>query len=197
MSRIKRDIQNEFANFNYSSLYKRTNVATLNELTPETGGKPIINLIITNFRSGSTFLGQTINSFPGGYYHFEPLLYYRSLVQMQISDDFRGIKAVNELLRMFHCDFSGLNDYIVEAKKKWAPLFHNKRVKKRLLLPHFYSLEFLSKACELFPIQNMKVTRLALKFARYLLDDESLNLKIIYLIRDPRGVLRSCWDISW
>ena len=33
-------------------------------------------LVATSWRSGSTFLGDLLNHYPGVFYHFEPLHYY-------------------------------------------------------------------------------------------------------------------------
>ena len=33
-------------------------------------------LIATSYRSGSTFLGELLNQYPGTFYYFEPLHYY-------------------------------------------------------------------------------------------------------------------------
>lgn len=192
---IKRDIQSEFTNFSFSSLSKRANAMSLTDLTPETGGKPIVNVIITNFRSGSTFLGETLNSFPGGYKHFEPLLHYGLVTR--ITDNDTGARAVSDMLDMLHCDFSNLDHFLDEAKLQWMPIMHNERVYKRLHVGLLYSLDFLSKSCQMFPVQNMKVTRLSLKFAQHLLQDISLNLKVLYLVRDPRAVLASRWVLDW
>lgn len=54
-----------------------------------------------------------------------------------------------------------------------------------------YNDVFLSKACELFPWSAMKIVRLRLKFLRSVLEDEKLNIRIVYLVRDPRGVINS------
>lgn len=48
----------------------------LNDLVMEKGGQPIRNVIFTTWRSGSTFLGETLDSHPGTFYHYEPLLHF-------------------------------------------------------------------------------------------------------------------------
>ncbi|XP_039765795.1 carbohydrate sulfotransferase 4-like isoform X2 [Pararge aegeria] len=45
--------------------------------------------------------------------------------------------------------------------------------------------------CKLFPFQSMKVVRVRLRLVKQLLQDKELNLKVILLIRDPRGVMQS------
>ena len=51
---------------------------------------------------------------------------------------------------------------------------------------------FLEEACSRFPFVLTKVVRLRLSVTRMILDDPSLkNLKIVYLVRDPRAILSS------
>lgn len=52
------------------------NERKLNDLIMEKGGQPIRNVIFTTWRSGSTFLGETLDSHPGTFYHYEPLLHF-------------------------------------------------------------------------------------------------------------------------
>ena len=54
----------------------------LSDLVPELGGQPLRSIITTTWRSGSTFLGAILNSHPGNYYHYEPLLDY-DIVQIR------------------------------------------------------------------------------------------------------------------
>lgn len=42
---------------------------SLDDLTLETGGQPIRSIIISTWRSGSTFLGDILNAMPGNFYH--------------------------------------------------------------------------------------------------------------------------------
>lgn len=72
---------------------------------PELGGQPIRSIIITTWRSGSTFLGDVLNSHPGNYYHYEPLLDY-DIIQI------RGAPLANDALQtlrdLLHCNYSSL-----------------------------------------------------------------------------------------
>ena len=51
--------------------------------------------------------------------------------------------------------------------------------------------ELVKKTCNLFPIRLIKTVRLRVRFVEPLLTDPDLALKIIVLVRDPRGVMRS------
>ena len=55
-------------------------------------------LIATSYRSGSTFLGELLNQYPGTFYYFEPLHYYS---QKMVKEDF--------LESLFRCQFGDSN----------------------------------------------------------------------------------------
>ncbi len=57
--------------------YKFLGNASLNSLVMEKDGKPVRNLIFATWRSGSTFLGDLLNSHPGMFYHYEPFLHMK------------------------------------------------------------------------------------------------------------------------
>ena len=57
---------------------------------------------------------------------------------------------------------------------------------------------YLRTACKKFPALVSKVVRLRLRLARHLLDDEQLaGLKILFLVRDPRGTINSRIGVSY
>lgn len=61
-----------------------------------------------------------------------------------------------------------------------------------------YNDAFLKGACQLFPWSTMKIVRLRLKLLRPILEDSKLNARIVYLVRDPRGVMNSRFDtVKW
>ena len=47
--------------------------------------------------------------------------------------------------------------------------------------------EYLNEVCPLFPIRLIKTVRLQMREIRDLIKDPTMNLKIIFLVRDPRG----------
>lgn len=196
LSRIKEDVAAEFHSLEGQSLKNRTKNSNLEDLTPITHGNPIINILLTDFRSGSTFTGEILNAFPASYYHYEPLLHYGGLTRIQNNE--QGQRAVKEILQMLHCNFHGLDRYINSANDEKYPLSYNARVFSRFnCVFNKYSTDLLSSACRLFPVQTMKITRLMLKFGRQLLEDESLNMRLVFLIRDPRGVMKSRYNFLW
>ncbi|XP_053600670.1 carbohydrate sulfotransferase 4 [Plodia interpunctella] len=180
--RIKYDLSTY--NFSHSGVQK------LEDLLMEAGGKPIRNIIISTWRSGTTFLGEVLNAMPGNFYHYEPLLKFQ-IVQI------RGLplsaEALSIIKNMLKCNFDGLDEYFEYGKKHLYQFSHNTRLwdhckyKKELC----FDAEFTGRFCKLFPFQSMKVVRVRLRLIQEILDEKELNVKVVLLIRDPRGVMQS------
>ena len=49
----------------------------------------------------------------------------------------------------------------------------------------------LIRFCPLFPFQSIKTVRLRLNLTKSLVEDPSLNVKVLLLVRDPRGTIQS------
>lgn len=79
----------------------------LDDLVMEKGGTPMRSIILTSWRSGSTFLGDVINAHPANFYHYEPLLDF-GIVQI------RGPPLAEEALQniesLLNCDFHNLGE---------------------------------------------------------------------------------------
>lgn len=188
---IKENIIREMNNFNYETLRNRTNATSLQELNGSSNKSPVVNVIITTFRSGSNFMEDMINSFPATYAHHETLWHYGPL---RIRDRRIGSKAINDMREMLHCNFSLQEKFLNAVKYEIWPINRNERVWNYLNDEKKYSLYFLTNACKQFPFHVMKLTRLLLRDAEALLEDDTFNLKMIFLVRDPRGMILSRWD---
>ncbi|CRK87194.1 CLUMA_CG000999, isoform A [Clunio marinus] len=142
----------------------------LQELTPETGGMPMRSIIISTWRSGSTFLGDILNALPGNFYHYEPLLTYDI---MQIRGPPHDRPAIKSLKKLLKCNYTGLDDYLEFGENHNYLFTHNSRLWNQChLFPSFcYQPKFLEPFCKLFPLQSMKVVRLRMKIAASLLRD--------------------------
>ena len=57
-------------------------------------------LIVTSWRSGSTFLGEMLAQHPTIFYHYEPLWYEGD---RQIRNKSNAAAAVDHLRNLFHC----------------------------------------------------------------------------------------------
>ncbi|XP_073941739.1 carbohydrate sulfotransferase 4-like [Choristoneura fumiferana] len=178
-------------NFDLSDYnYTHSGARRLQDLLMESGGKPLRSIIISTWRSGTTFLGDILNAIPGNFYHYEPLLKYEII---QIRGQPHADKAMSTIKGMLNCNFNGMEDYFEYGKTHWHQFSHNIRLwdhckyKKDLCL----DADFTSRFCKLFPFQSMKIVRLRLNLIRDILEDNELNVKVVLLIRDPRGVMQS------
>lgn len=144
----------------------------LNNFTMTSGGQPLRNIIITTWRSGSTFLGDVLNAVPGTFYHYEPLLDYGIV---QIRGPPYGKSAVENLKHLLNCNYKELVNYLDYGQSHIYLFTHNTRLWEVCeMYPHYcWNYEFLTDFCKLFPFQSMKVVRLRLKIAEKLLQDES------------------------
>ncbi|CAG9858453.1 unnamed protein product [Phyllotreta striolata] len=186
----KNQIYRELSEYEFPEGYN------LEDFTLSTGGKPIRTIIITTWRSGSTFLGDILNSVPGNYYHYEPLLEYEIV---RIRGYPYAERALRTLKNLLHCDYKKLRSYLRYGRSHVYLFTHNTRLWDQCeQFPSYcWNPNFLSQFCKLFPFQSMKSVRLSLDLAENLLEDSSLNVKVILLIRDPRGTLQSRKHRDW
>ena len=75
-----------------------------------TGQQAEVVMLVTTWRSGSTFLGHLLASQPGTFYHYEPLAFL-SIVQVRAGD--LAVEAVNTLRSLMRCNYSSLGAFII------------------------------------------------------------------------------------
>ncbi|XP_067621128.1 carbohydrate sulfotransferase 5 [Eurosta solidaginis] len=186
----------EMENFEYPQGRFGVDAEKLTDMTPETNGTPIRSVIITSWRSGSTFLGDILNAMPANFYHYEPLL---SFGINQVRDGADGVEALRMLRQLLHCNYTNMHEYLDYGKTHTYLFEHNERLWSVCKeFPQFcWQPKFLTPICKLFPMQSMKVIRLRLALAKALLEDSSLNVRMILLVRDPRGTMQSRKHRDW
>uniref|UniRef100_A0A2M4CPV5 Putative carbohydrate sulfotransferase 5 n=1 Tax=Anopheles darlingi TaxID=43151 RepID=A0A2M4CPV5_ANODA len=187
-------LASETASYEYTANFEDD--IKLTDLIPETGGNPRRSLIITTWRSGSTFLGDILNALPGNYYHYEPLLDFDII---QIRGPPNDSVAIHNLRHLLRCDYTEMENYLDYGRTHNYLFSHNVRLWQQCVrYPQFcYEPRFLGPFCRLFPLQSMKVVRLRASLLTPLLEDESLNVRVVLLIRDPRGSLQSRKHRVW
>lgn len=118
-------------------------------------------LLVTYFRSGSSFLGDLLQSTPRTFYSFEPLHFMTS--GYRISSE-RIEEAFLVLNKLFSCSFPELSFYIKWALNadhrflfKWNNFLWNSCQSHRRLC---YNPSFLKAICLKASVHLMKVTRL-------------------------------------
>lgn len=151
--------------------YKFLSNTTINDYKMSSGGQPLRSIIITTWRSGSTFLGDVLNSVPGNYYHYEPLLDFGiKQVRGPPLSDF----ALRNLKHLLMCDYTDLDNYLEYGKSHVYLFTHNIRLWNQCEVhPQYcWNSTFLSEFCKVFPFQSMKTVRLRLSLAEELLKME-------------------------
>ncbi|KAM4017600.1 carbohydrate sulfotransferase 5-like [Anomaloglossus baeobatrachus] len=187
-------------------LYSRQNIHF-----SDTAGKEKVHLLIlSSWRSGSSFVGQIFSQHPDVFYLMEPAWHvWGTMFQ-------NGAKvlhmAVRDVVRsIFLCDMSVFDSYMPKERNisslfQWsvsralcsAPACNSfprdeisDEVSCRTLCGK-YSFYKAEKACKTYSHVVIKEVRFFdLKVLYPLLTDPSLNLKILHLVRDPRAVAKS------
>ncbi|XP_076220877.1 carbohydrate sulfotransferase 4 isoform X3 [Nomia melanderi] len=192
----RKAIQREMEDYEYPNGKYGVNVSKLEDLVMEKGGRPMRSVILTSWRSGSTFLGDVVNAHPANFYHYEPLLDF-GIVQI------RGPPLADEALRnlesLLRCEFHNLDRYLDYGKTHPWVFNHNTHLWRQCQAHKkiCWDPRFVSKFCKLFPFQSMKIVRLRLRAAEKLLEQEDLGIRLVLLIRDPRGILQSRKHREW
>ncbi|XP_068229179.1 carbohydrate sulfotransferase 5-like [Palaemon carinicauda] len=172
-------------------------------LDKPTTRKPILNkhrrskdapravLLWTTWRSGSNHIGELLaNAVPNTFYSYEPLHWMGvQILHRKNRETSRAIKFLHNLL---YCRLDSFMMQITYRSyytfdKKWNPYL----MKKCEPLGTCFNPAYVSKVCLEANMHFGKVLRLSLKFAWALLQDDELDLQIIYLARDPRASLAS------
>ncbi|XP_030053342.1 carbohydrate sulfotransferase 6 [Microcaecilia unicolor] len=167
-------------------------------------------LILSTWRSGSTFFGELFNCSPEVFYLMEPTRHVWASLSKQ---PFRLLQIpMRNLLRsIFQCDMSALEPYLnknpsisdlfmwyknralcsLPVCSAFGPFDINEEKRCRLECQNS-DFKLIEETCKSYKHIVIKVVRFQdLKALYSLLQDPSLNLKIIHLVRDPRAVLNS------
>ena len=137
-------------------------------------------------RSGSSFLGLLLAALGDNMYFFEPIrgMPKNSQNNQSISE---------ELVRYFRCDIrenllrvgGRVDTSIIHPFTKYKKAFQVK-------------LQNLIDLCRQQPLIIVKVIRLRLEWVRELMNRKEMeNVKVIHLVRDPRGSLTSIEKLEW
>ncbi|KAG9475038.1 carbohydrate sulfotransferase 6-like isoform X2 [Eleutherodactylus coqui] len=187
-------------------LYSRQNIHY-----SDTDGKEKVHLLIlSSWRSGSSFVGQIFSQHPDVFYMMEPA-WHVWVTMFQNSAKVLHM-AVRDLVRsVFLCDMSVFDSYMPKEKDvsslfQWAvsralctvpacKSFPRDEITSELACKTLcgkYPFDNVKQACNLYSHVVIKEVRFFdLKVLYPLLTDPSLNLKILHLVRDPRAVAKS------
>ncbi|XP_078258210.1 carbohydrate sulfotransferase 7 [Rhinoraja longicauda] len=168
------------------------------------------------WRTGSSFAGELYNQHPGAFYLYEPMWLMWQALYPGDAESLQG--AVRDMLRsLFHCDFSVLKLYSPPGPSGslttrnvfgWrnnkvicsAPLcgaYSKDRVElvdggvceKKCAPRDIKELESECRKYDVMVIKDVRVMDAAILLP--LMQDPSLNVKVVQLVRDPRAVHNS------
>lgn len=167
---------------------------------------PVINkssviriLVVTYFRSGSTFLGDLLQQNWKSFFTFEPLHYMSDGVRIEGQ---RTEEAIDLIEKIFRCDFQSVSTYIDWVKQtknqflfKWNKfLWGVCRFRSKTCFDPI----FIRETCLRAKVHIMKVVRLDLRHLDSVLSRlTDLDVHVLYLVRDPRGTLKSRQNMMW
>ncbi|CAI9604002.1 unnamed protein product [Staurois parvus] len=173
--------------------------------------KPVHLLVVSSWRSGSSFLGQIFNHHNDVFYLFEP----GHSLWMKFSGESSELLhfPLRDLLRsLFTCDVSPLRQYLHKGGKHISELGFFAESRALCTPPAcsafmptegydrlkcYYrcrntSLNKMAESCKTYSHVVMKTVRiLDLSVLLPLFRDPALDLRILHLVRDPRAVALS------
>ncbi|XP_054632547.1 carbohydrate sulfotransferase 6 [Dunckerocampus dactyliophorus] len=167
-------------------------------------------LLLSSWRSGSSFVGQVFSQHPSVFYLMEPAWHVWTKLRNTGAHALR--MAVRDLVRsVFRCDLSVMEAYLPERHNisslfMWShsralcslpacPLTPRGHISNQTQCLHSCDesgLQGAQEACATYSHVVLKEVRFFELESLYpLFQDPSLDLRVIHLVRDPRAVLRS------
>ncbi|XP_002742037.1 carbohydrate sulfotransferase 1-like [Saccoglossus kowalevskii] len=153
-------------------------------------------IILAGKRTGSSFLGEILNQNTKVMYMFEPLFHFtEKVLKGDMNPDIFDAESVELVDSIFKCDFNNSR-----FMTRLHPLFcstSNALSKSALCGKHKVPtddivVENFTNVCRTYLYKALKTIRIYdIELLRSLAVDPALNLKIIHLVRDPRGIMNS------
>ncbi|XP_078000609.1 carbohydrate sulfotransferase 1-like [Glandiceps talaboti] len=170
-------------------------VIELEEIMPkQTFDERVGILLVADYRTGSTFTGQLLNKNKDIFYLFEPLRVVQEMFSGQeVSETVRNRVNMELLWHLYTCNFPY---YFVRHIKMWS-FSRSQSDVIATLCPigsgcRGLQIPDVTQACERRRHIALKTIRLhRLDVLEPLVVKDEINLKVLHLIRDPRGVASS------
>ena len=153
-------------------------------------------IILTQMRSGSTFTGHLLSHLPNSYLTHEPISTWRNI---SLTDTTYVADAIAFLRDVIRCKFKRHQSY-TSNRKKFKDEMREHYCMPSPSLSDIYddtcdNIDFLQILCNRSSVHILKVIALRLRHLFILLNDKSINIKVIHLIRDPRATIASARKI--
>ncbi|XP_066271324.1 carbohydrate sulfotransferase 3-like [Branchiostoma lanceolatum] len=170
--------------------------------------KPAI-IIMSQMRSGSSFVAEIFNQHPGAFYVFEPLwavsylsngtynnaTWQRSMITALMTCQFEGLE---QFLSFY------LNDVRFAAVPKSEALLNvckgYHKTHQPCPIPWLSTPSVLGRSCSVknFTVfKTIRVTDIDLIWSAMENIEKEIDLKIIHLVRDPRGIIASRMGVKY
>ncbi|XP_041467637.1 carbohydrate sulfotransferase 3-like [Lytechinus variegatus] len=167
----------------FVDLYKNRTITDLGKTNP-----PPVIIIMAQWRFGSSVFGELFNQNSDLFYLFEPLFATKELrkikdIGLYTPESEQLSRSI--LRKMSKCNF---DPGFVSALDHWNGKTKNKAICKASQNCKIISPSWMSSLCHKYKGQiATKLIRVNLELLRPLVVDDHINLKIVHLVRDPRG----------
>ncbi|XP_059089657.1 uncharacterized protein LOC131885590 isoform X1 [Tigriopus californicus] len=154
-------------------------------------------VIMSTWGAGSGTLSSILLKHLNAYFHQEPLHYFGGRQVETVSDTIEAKRVIEALLK---CEYRNpvLAKYLYHARFQWPRQFQsNPSILKgcsSLRNSDCFDQGYLQHQCQNYNIQVMRILRLRLHHLEELLKDRGMDMRVLFLIRDPRGTLQSRMD---
>ncbi|KAK4299682.1 hypothetical protein Pmani_028054 [Petrolisthes manimaculis] len=154
----------------------------------DNGSDRNILLVGSTARSGTSFIGELLATLEPSMYFFEPELYLRDVTQEKVKEE----EGINLIKDVFACNFPDNFFSWLQKRSRSNIIRHPVTWTCVGGVLTCLSKPVITHACQHEHVRIIKAIRLRLSWLRELLDNTGIpNLKIIHLVRDPRGSLYS------
>ncbi|XP_077513836.1 carbohydrate sulfotransferase 5-like [Amblyomma americanum] len=156
-----------------------------------------IVFIVTYYRAGSTFLGELVSSGPRTYFHFEPLMLFTVSGRIRSGRERHAFQLIEQLLR---CRMESIPLYTAWLENH--PYYKFNRFLAEICKeghsctsPSHMSAVCLRARAQVFKFTRLHVSQVAAWLQR---NSEIARLvRVLHLVRDPRGIYHSRRGLKW
>ncbi|XP_037580365.2 carbohydrate sulfotransferase 5 [Dermacentor silvarum] len=154
-------------------------------------------LVIAYYRSGSSLVGELLSSGPRTFFHFEPLHIFSIDDRIRPGRERHAFQLLDELVR---CRMQNVPLYTAWLESREYYVHNSFLVKACGTGPSCTSPSHVAALCSRAETQVFKFTRLHMaQVATWIKrnTDIARNIRVVHLVRDPRGIYASRMALDW